>query len=119
MSYIVGSKVKEHNKKKGCNTAGDFVGALSDMLEGELGKACARAKANGRKTVRGTDVCICDKCEGNYVVGSKVKDFNKKKGCNTAGDFVATCGCLVGWHAEQACKRAIANGRKTVRGSDL
>jgi len=119
MSYVVGSKVKEHNKKKGCNTAGDFADALSKVVEAEVGKACARAKGNGRKTVRGLDMLICDKCGGALVVGSKVKELNKKNGCNTAGDFVDTASCMVSWYLDQACDRAKANGRKTVRGSDL
>lgn len=56
MSYVVGSKVKALIKDNGGNTAGDFVDALSAMIEMEVKKAVARAKANGRKTVRANDL---------------------------------------------------------------
>ena len=54
-SLVVGSKVKEEIKKAGCNTAGDAVDALSDVVAWHIKKAAERAKANGRKTVRGVD----------------------------------------------------------------
>ncbi|MDP2691529.1 MAG: hypothetical protein Q8O95_03965 [bacterium] len=118
MSYVVGSKVKELIKKAGCNTAGDLIDVLSSVVEWHMDESCKRAKANGRKTVRGTDACM-ETSDNAYVVGSKVKEFNKKKGCNTAGDFVGGLNALVKWYAEQGCKRAKANGRKTVRGTDV
>jgi len=54
-SLVVASKVKESIKGQGCNTAGDAVDALSGIVSDMVGKAAARAKANGRKTVRGSD----------------------------------------------------------------
>ncbi len=54
-SLVVGSKVKDAIKAAGCNTAGDAVDALSDMVAMKIKKAAERAKANGRKTVRGVD----------------------------------------------------------------
>jgi len=121
MSYVVGSKVKEHNKKKGCNTAGDFMTALHELVEWNAKKACERAKANGRVTVRSTDVCMCGKsgASGNYVVGSKLKEHNKKVKCNTAGDYLDAMNATVSKKLDNACERAKANGRKTVRGYDL
>lgn len=56
MSYVVGSKVKELLKKHGCMCSGDFVEALSGVVEWHVGKAAERAKANGRKTARGSDL---------------------------------------------------------------
>lgn len=56
MSYVVGSKVKALIKDHGGNTAGDFVDALSGEVEAMVAKAVARAKANGRKTVRANDL---------------------------------------------------------------
>ncbi len=53
---VVGSKVKEHIKGKGCMTSGELVAALSSKLECLLDKAIDRAKANGRKTVNPHDV---------------------------------------------------------------
>lgn len=52
---VVGSKVKEAIKAQGCNTAGDAADTLSGIVSGMVEKAAARAKANGRKTVRGVD----------------------------------------------------------------
>ena len=54
-ALVVGSKIKEAIKKEGCNTAGDAVDALSEHVGWLVKKAAARAKANGRKTVRGVD----------------------------------------------------------------
>ena len=55
-SLVVGSKVKEAVKAAGCNCAGDLTGALSTVVAGLITKAAERAKANGRKTVRATDL---------------------------------------------------------------
>jgi len=55
-SLVVGSKVKEAVKAGGCNTAGDFPDALSAVVADLVSKACERAKANGRKTVRAADL---------------------------------------------------------------
>tara|TARA_Y100000310_G_C20703377_1_gene832156 strand:+ start:11474 stop:11674 length:201 start_codon:yes stop_codon:yes gene_type:complete len=54
-SLVVGSKVKDAIKAAGCNTAGDATDALSEIVAGMITKAADRAKANGRKTVRGVD----------------------------------------------------------------
>ncbi len=55
-SLVVGSKVKDAIKAEGCNTAGDLTDALSAEVAGLVKKAAARAKANGRKTVRAADL---------------------------------------------------------------
>jgi histone H3/H4 len=55
-SLVVGSKVKDAVKLEGCNTAGDLVDALSIEVAAMVKKAAARAKANGRKTVRAADI---------------------------------------------------------------
>ncbi len=52
---VVGSKVKDAIKKAGCNTAGDAIEALSEVVAWHIKKASERAKANGRKTVRAVD----------------------------------------------------------------
>jgi len=54
-SLVVGSKVKDAIKATGCNTAGDAVDALSAIVADLIVKGAERAKANGRKTVRGLD----------------------------------------------------------------
>ena len=56
MSFVVASKVKEVLKKNGMMSAGDFADACSAMLEEACKKAAARAKGNGRKTVRPVDL---------------------------------------------------------------
>ena len=55
-SLVVGSKVKEAVKGAGCNMAGDFPDGLSKVVADLVAKACSRAKANGRKTVRPEDL---------------------------------------------------------------
>ncbi|MEZ4816153.1 MAG: hypothetical protein R3A80_13285 [Bdellovibrionota bacterium] len=52
---VVSSKAKVLLKKAGCNTASDALEALNDLLYWYIAQATARAKANGRKTVRGHD----------------------------------------------------------------
>jgi len=53
-SLVVRSKVKE--AAKGMNVAGDFADALSTIVQGEINKACRRAKENGRSTVKARDL---------------------------------------------------------------
>ncbi len=52
---VVASKVKAAIKAAGCATGGDAVNGLNDWVGFLVGQAAARAKANGRKTVRGHD----------------------------------------------------------------
>ena len=52
---IVGSKVRGLIKDADCNTAGDALDGLNDWLYYLVQQATARAKANGRKTVRAHD----------------------------------------------------------------
>ncbi len=56
MSYVVASKLKELVKKHGMMSSGDLADAVSKHLESAVAKACDRAKANGRKTVRPEDL---------------------------------------------------------------
>lgn len=51
---VVKSKVKE--VAEGCNISGDFGEALNEMLVWMVQQACARAEANGRKTVGARDL---------------------------------------------------------------
>jgi hypothetical protein len=53
------------------------------------------------------------------LVASKVKGMIKGAGFNTAGDALDGLNGVVAWYVEQACKRANANGRKTVRSHDF
>ena len=52
---VVGSKVKAAIKAAGCNTGGDSIAALNEVVHWYIAQAAGRAKANGRKTVRGHD----------------------------------------------------------------
>jgi histone H3/H4 len=56
MALVVTSKIKEHIKKSKMNTASDFVPALERAIIHKVDAAIARAKSNGRKTVRAGDV---------------------------------------------------------------
>lgn len=53
---VLQSRVKALIKKKKCNTAGDLALALSKEVEVLVIRAAARAKSNGRKTVRANDL---------------------------------------------------------------
>ena len=54
MALVVKSAVR--SALKGMRASGDFFKALDKHLSEELGKAIARAKANGRKTLRPEDL---------------------------------------------------------------
>ncbi|PIR25155.1 MAG: hypothetical protein COX62_03985 [Deltaproteobacteria bacterium CG_4_10_14_0_2_um_filter_43_8] len=55
-TLVVVSKVKEYLKSKGCSTSDTAVNALSDALRELCDKAAARAKDNGRQTVKDRDI---------------------------------------------------------------
>jgi histone H3/H4 len=55
---LVGSKVKAAIKGSKCNTSGDELEGLNEVLHWYIDQATKRAKANGRKTVRAHDFCI-------------------------------------------------------------
>ena len=55
---VIASKAKAILKKAGCNTAGDAFDSLNAYVYWLLDQAAKRAKANGRKTVRGHDFSI-------------------------------------------------------------
>jgi hypothetical protein len=52
-------------------------------------------------------------------IASKVKAVIKDFDCNTAGDALEGLQGWITWHLQQACARAKANGRKTVRAHDF
>lgn len=53
------------------------------------------------------------------LVTSKVKAQLKAQGVNVAGDALVGLNSLIHWYIHQACGRAQANGRKTVRSHDF
>lgn len=53
---IVVSKLKDHIKAKGCQTSGEFAGALNEKLYALVDEAIERTKGNGRATVRSYDL---------------------------------------------------------------
>ena len=57
-SLLVASKVKGLIKAADCNTAGDALDGLNSYVSWLVLQATARAKANGRKTVRAHDFLI-------------------------------------------------------------
>ncbi len=52
---LVASKVREAVKSADCNFAGDALDGLNGWVHWLIKQATARAKANGRKTVRAHD----------------------------------------------------------------
>jgi len=55
-TLVVVSKVKEYVKEKGFQTSETAVEALSSAVRELLDKAVARAKDNGRQTVKDRDI---------------------------------------------------------------
>lgn len=58
-SLVVSSKAKAVLKKANCNVASDAFDGLNAVVYWYLEQASKRAKANGRKTVRGHDFTVC------------------------------------------------------------
>ncbi len=53
---IVASRLKDYiDKRAGMNTAGDVLDALSEIVRQKADEAILRARADGRKTVKGRD----------------------------------------------------------------
>lgn len=52
---LVASKFKDAIRSAGCNVAGDAIEHFNEIVHQAIAQAVVRAKANGRKTVRGTD----------------------------------------------------------------
>jgi hypothetical protein len=55
-SYIVQSKVKSLIKKNKMKCSSDVWNAINGLISHTVAKGCDRAKANGRKTLRGADL---------------------------------------------------------------
>jgi len=53
---VVGSKLKDAVKEKGCQSSGDLVEAVSEKVHDMITAAVERAKQNGRATVRPYDL---------------------------------------------------------------
>jgi histone H3/H4 len=54
-NYVYKSKLYEVLKATGMRLSGDAIDAVDEMVEDAIKKAAERAKANGRKTVKGCD----------------------------------------------------------------
>ncbi|MAF26434.1 MAG: hypothetical protein QF819_03630 [Gemmatimonadota bacterium] len=55
-TLVVQSKIRELIKEQGCSTSQDAVDKLSSEVTRVVMKAVERTKANGRKTVKGSDI---------------------------------------------------------------
>ena len=55
---LVSSKVRQMLKDADCNTAGDALDGLNGYVGWLIQQAAARAKENGRKTVRAHDFMV-------------------------------------------------------------
>lgn len=75
-------------------------------------KKASKAKKAGKKSA-------APRSHEMVLVASKVKELIRGHDCNTAGDALEGLNGWVHWLVEQACKRAQANGRKTVRPHDF
>ena len=53
---VIASKIKDAIREAGCQSSGDLVEAVSDRVHAMILEAVARAKQNGRATVRAHDL---------------------------------------------------------------
>ncbi|MBD3202918.1 hypothetical protein GF327_01380 [Candidatus Woesearchaeota archaeon] len=113
---VVKSKIRD--VASDCNVGGDVADKLSEIAVGIVRKAAKRAKANGRKTVQARDVFIGELVsEPMLVVKSKIRDVVTDM--NVGGDLPEALNSMLVWTLDQGCKRADANGRKTIQARDL
>lgn len=56
-NFVIKSEVKKAIAKGKCRSSQDVFDALNGVVEWYLQDAVKRAKANGRQTVRGHDIC--------------------------------------------------------------
>jgi histone H3/H4 len=56
-NFVVKSEVKSAIAKGKCRSSSDVFDALNGVIAWYLQDAIKRAKANGRQTVRGHDIC--------------------------------------------------------------
>lgn len=55
-TLVVQSKIREMIKTHDCATSEEAIAAISAEVERMVQKAVERTKANGRKTVKGSDI---------------------------------------------------------------
>jgi histone H3/H4 len=60
-----------------------------------------------------------EKTQEMLLVGSKVRNALRERDVNVGGDVLEALNLMMYWYIEQAAKRAVANGRKTVRAHDI
>lgn len=53
---LIISKSRTKDAAKGCNVSSDFYGAFDKAARGLVAQAVARCKANGRKTLKPSDL---------------------------------------------------------------
>lgn len=75
-----------------------------------MAKKKAKKKSGGKSKAPAMEMLL---------VGSKTKAALKANDVNVASDAIDNLNMIVYWYIEQATKRAVANGRKTVRGHDF
>ena len=120
MTDLLVVKAKLKDVCGSCNVAGDLAESLDKKARELMKDAVARAKDNGRRTVMAKDVScnfVAKKADVMLVVRAKLKDV--AEGCNVAGDLAEGLSAKVEQLIKEACKRAEANGRKTVQSRDL
>lgn len=57
--YVVRARVKEFISNAKCQSSADVADAVGCVVQWYLEQGVARAKANGRKTVRAYDIITC------------------------------------------------------------
>jgi len=80
------------------------------------------ARKTKKKTARGTKKKTARKKASAVpplVVGSKVKEYIKSRGCKNSSEVIEAANAAVAEMLERACERAAANKRATVRAQDF
>jgi hypothetical protein len=57
-NYVIKSEVKKAIAKGKCRSSSDVFDGLNGIIAWYLEQGIKRAKANGRQTVRGHDICL-------------------------------------------------------------
>lgn len=79
----------------------------------------AKTRTTARKKKTTTARRRTTKTQEMLLVGTKTKEALKGYDLNVSADALEGLNQMVYWYIEQAAKRTIANGRKTVRAHDF
>jgi histone H3/H4 len=118
---VVGSKVKEVIREAGLRSDGELVQAVSDKVHELLEDSVKRAASNRRRPLRFFDIdCWSEEAVRELIViRDQIRDELDKSGFAADDAYIRTLSDTTYAVLDDAIFRAKANGRQTVKASDI